>query len=216
MLNVPETMNADRAFFEATAPLEEPKTAAAMRAILKDPRDTSAARLLSATPRYNAFLRTTCTATRLAGGHANNALPQAASATVNCRVLPREPLDSVKATLERVVADTGIRITDLGRIREPPSIPSPLGAEIMGPITAVTRELFGPGVPPVPLMSTGATDGRFLRAAGVPTYGVSGLFGDPNDVRAHGRDERMLVKSFYDGQEFLYWLMLRRAGGYGV
>jgi acetylornithine deacetylase/succinyl-diaminopimelate desuccinylase-like protein len=177
-----------RAFFEATAPLEEPKTAAAMRAILKDPRDTSAARLLSATPRYNAFLRTTCTATRLAGGHAYNALPQSATASVNCRVLPGEPLDSVKETLARVVADTGIRITDLARVREPP---------------------------PVPFMSAGATDGRFLRAAGVPTYGVSGLFGDPNDVRAHGRDERMLVKSFYDGQEFLYRLMVRLAGGDG-
>jgi len=205
-----------RAFFEATAPLEEPKTAAAMRAILRNPRDTSAARLLSATPRYNAFLRTTCTATRLAGGHAYNALPQAAIASVNCRLLPGESLDSVKATLARVVADTGIWITKTVPFREPPSIPSPLGAEIMGPIAAVTRELFGPRVPPVPFMSAGATDGRFLRAAGVPTYGVSGLFGDPNDVRAHGRDERMLVKSFYEGQEFLYRLMVRLAGGDGA
>jgi acetylornithine deacetylase/succinyl-diaminopimelate desuccinylase-like protein len=201
-----------RAFFEATAPLEEPKTAAAMRAILRNPRDTSAARLLSATPRYNAFLRTTCTATRLAGGHAYNALPQSATASVNCRLLPGESLDSVKATLARVVADTGIWITKTVPFREPPSIPSPLSAEIMGPIATVTRELFGPRVPPVPFMSTGATDGRFLRAAGVPTYGVSGLFGDPNDVRIHGRDERILVKSFYDGQEFLYRLMVRLAG----
>jgi acetylornithine deacetylase/succinyl-diaminopimelate desuccinylase-like protein len=200
-----------RAFFEATAPLEEPKTAAAMRAILRNPQDTAAARLLSATPRYNAFLRTTCTATRLAGGHAYNALPQSATASVNCRLLPGELLDSVKATLAGVVADTAIRITDLARVQEPPSIPSPLGAEIMGPIATVTRELFGPRVPPVPFMSAGATDGRFLRAAGVPTYGVSGLFGDPNDVRAHGRDERMLVKSFYEGQEFLYRLMVRLA-----
>jgi acetylornithine deacetylase/succinyl-diaminopimelate desuccinylase-like protein len=210
----PVRLNAvSRAFFEATAPLEEPNTAAAMRAILKNPGDTSAARFLSATPRYNAFLRTTCTATRLAGGHAYNALPQAATASVNCRLVPRESLDSVKATLARVVADTAIRITDLARVREPPSIPSPMGPEIMGPVAAVTHELFGPRVPTVPFMSAGATDGRFLRAAGVPTYGVSGLFGDPNDVRAHGRDERMLVKSFYDGQEFLYRLMMRLAGG---
>jgi acetylornithine deacetylase/succinyl-diaminopimelate desuccinylase-like protein len=200
-----------RAFFEATAPLEEPKTAAAMRAILRNPRDASAARLLSATPRYNAFLRTTCTATRLAGGHAYNALPQVATASVNCRLLPEEALDSVKATLARVVADTGIRITQTVSVRQPPSIPSPVDAGIMGPIAAVTRELFGLRVPPVPFMSAGATDGRFLRAAGVPTYGVSGLFGDPNDVRIHGRDERMLVKSFYDGQEFLYRLMVRLA-----
>ncbi|HET9041212.1 MAG TPA: M20/M25/M40 family metallo-hydrolase [Gemmatimonadales bacterium] len=202
-----------RAFFEATAGLEEPKTAAAMRALLRNPRDTAAARLLSVSPRYNAVLRTTCTATRLAGGHANNALPQLATATVNCRVLPGESLDSVKATLARVVADTGIRIGEAVPRHEPPSIPSPLGAEIMEPVAAVTRELFGPRVPSVPFMSTGATDGRFLRAAGVPTYGVSGLYGDPNDVRAHGRDERMLVKSFFDGQEFLYRLMVRLAGG---
>ena len=201
-----------KAFFEATAPLQEPKTAAAMRAILENPRNASAARLLSATPRYNAFLRTTCTATRLAAGHAYNALPQLATASVNCRLLPGDPLDSVKATLARLVADTAIRITDLARVQEPPSIPSPLGAEIMDPVAAVTRELFGPRVPQVPFMSAGATDGRFLRAAGVPTYGVSGLLGDPNDVRAHGRDERLLVKSFYDGQEFLYRLMLRLAG----
>ena len=110
------------------------------------------------------------------------------------------------------MADTAIQITEtipLGDRGD--AIPSPLTAEIMEPVTSVTQELFGASVPVIPVMSTGATDGRRLRSAGIPTYGVSGLFGDPNDARAHGRDERMLVKSFFDGQEFLARLVHRLA-----
>ncbi len=181
-----------------------------MRALLRNERDSSAVRLLSASPRLNAVLRTTCTATRLAGGHANNALPQLATATLNCRIVPGHSVEAVQETLRRVVADTAIEFRKISAEEPEPPVTA-LAPEIMEPIGEITREMFG--VPVVPFMSPGGTDSRFLRSAGIPSYGVSGLFGDPNDVRAHGRDERMLVKSFYDGQEFLYRLVLRLAGG---
>ncbi|HET7458957.1 MAG TPA: M20/M25/M40 family metallo-hydrolase, partial [Gemmatimonadaceae bacterium] len=203
-----------RAFFQSTAPLEVPNVGAAMRAIVANPNDSAAAATLSADPRYNSMLRTTCVATRLAGGHAYNALPQTASANVNCRIVPTSTPEETRATLARLLADTGIAITETVPIREKSgAAPSPLTAELMGPVTSITHTMFGASVPVIPVMSTGATDGRFLRAAGIPTYGVSGIFGDPADVRAHGRDERLLVKSFYDGQEFLQRLVHQLAGG---
>jgi acetylornithine deacetylase/succinyl-diaminopimelate desuccinylase-like protein len=203
-----------RAFFERSAALETPAVGAAMRALVANPSDSAAAAVLSAEPRYNAMLRTTCVATRLLGGHAYNALPQTASANVNCRIVPGETPEQVRDALARVFADTGIRITETVPIREKSGAqPSPLTAELMTPVTEITRSMFGANVPVVPAMSTGATDGRFLRAAGIPTYGVSGIFGDPADGRAHGRDERLLVRSFYDGQEFRSRLVHRLAGG---
>ena len=203
-----------RAFFERSAALETPAMGAAMRAIVGNPADSAAAALLSAEPRYNAMLRTTCVATRLLGGHAYNALPQTASANVNCRIVPGETPEQVRDALERVFADSGIRITETVPIREKSgAAPSPLTAELMTPVTEITHAMFGANVPVVPVMSTGATDGRFLRAVGIPTYGVSGIFGDPSDSRAHGRDERLLVRSFYDGQQFLNRLVHRLAGG---
>ena len=205
-----------RAFFANTAPMEAPAMGAAMRAIVANPNDSAAAATLSADPRYHSMLRTTCVATRLAGGHAYNALPQTASANVNCRIVPTQTPQEVRDALARVLADTGIAITETVPIREKSgAAPSPLTAELMRPITDITHAMYGANVAVIPVMSTGATDGRFLRAAGIPTYGVSGIFGDPNDVRAHGRDERLLVKSFYDGQEFLYRLTHRLAGGGG-
>ncbi len=203
-----------RAFFERTAAVEEPALGAAMRAIVKNPKDAAAAKTLSAVPRYNSMLRTTCTATRLAGGHAYNALPQTASANINCRIVPTETPEQVRATIARVVADTAIKISETVAIREKSvAAPSPLTPELMTPVTELTHAMFGPGVPVIPLMSTGATDGRFLRAARIPTYGLSGIFSDPGDIRAHGRDERLLVRSYYDGQEFLHRLVAQLAGG---
>ena len=197
-----------RTFFERTAALETPETGAAMRAIVANQEDSAAAAILSRDARYNSMLRTTCVATRLSGGHAYNALPQTATANVNCRIVPTQTPQEVRAMIARVVADTGIHITETVEIREKSgAAPSPLTAELMDPITSITHSMFGANVPVIPVMSTGATDGRFLRAAGIPTYGVSGLFGDPADSRAHGRDERMLVKSFFDGQEFLQRLV---------
>jgi acetylornithine deacetylase/succinyl-diaminopimelate desuccinylase-like protein len=197
-----------RTFFERTAALESPAVGAAMRAIVANQSDTAAAALLSRDPRYNSMLRTTCVATRLSGGHAYNALPQTATANVNCRIVPTQTPQEVRETMARVLGDTGIHITETVPIHEKSgAAPSPLSAELMGPVTAITHDMFGANVPVIPVMSTGATDGRFLRAAGIPTYGVSGLFGDPSDNRAHGRDERMLVKSYFDGQEFLHRLV---------
>jgi acetylornithine deacetylase/succinyl-diaminopimelate desuccinylase-like protein len=193
-----------RAFFLGTAPIESPATATAMRLIVKNPHDAAAAAMLSREPRYNSILRTTCVATLLHGGHADNALPQTATANINCRIFPNVPVDSVRATLVRVLADTGIVVSEPPNL--PPTSPSPLTAEIMDPIRTLTERQFGK-IPVIPFMSTGATDGRYLRAAGIPTYGVSGLFTEPGDVRAHGKDERVLQKSLYDSQEFLYELV---------
>jgi acetylornithine deacetylase/succinyl-diaminopimelate desuccinylase-like protein len=201
-----------RAYFERTAELEGEQTAADIRAVLSERPDPAALSLvrLSANPAYNAQLRTTCVATMLEGGHAYNALPQLARATVNCRIMPGDPVDEVKATLIRVLDDPQISVTQQG---EPVlSAPSALHEEIMGAIAKVSAE-FWPGVPIVPIMSAGATDGSYLRNAGIPTYGHSGLAGDVDDVRAHGRDERVLVKSFFDGQEYLYRLVKTLAGG---
>jgi acetylornithine deacetylase/succinyl-diaminopimelate desuccinylase-like protein len=198
-----------RPFFERTATIESPEMAAAMRAIVKNPADESAAALISTQPRFSSMLRTTCVATRLSGGHANNALPQTATATVNCRMVPNRSPEDVRQALVRAVNDTGITISPAPALA--PSAPSPLNPELMGPVERLTRAMFG-DIPVIPTMSTGATDGRFLRTAGIPTYGVSGIFNDPNDARAHGRDERLLVKSLFDGQEFLYRLVRELTG----
>ncbi len=213
--NFPVELNeVTRGFFERTAPLEDAKTAAAMRAIVANPADGAASAVLSASARYNSTLRTTCVATRLAGGHAYNALPQSASANVNCRIVPTSTPERVRDMLATVIGDTGIKITSTVPIRERAGAPpSPLTPELIVPVTELTHAMFGAEVPVIPSMSTGATDGRFLREAGIPTYGVSGLFSEPNDSRAHGRDERLLVKSFFEGQEFLHRLVRRLAGG---
>jgi len=201
-----------RVYFERTADLEGDQTAADIRSVISgrpDPTSLSLVRL-SANPAYNAQLRTTCVATMLEAGHAYNALPQLARATVNCRIMPGDPVDEVKATLVRVLDDDQISVMQLG---EPVlSAPSALHEEIMGTIGKLSAE-FWPGVPVVPTMSAGATDGSYLRNAGIPTYGHSGLASDVDDVRAHGKDERVLVKSFFDGQEYLYRLVKMLSGG---
>jgi acetylornithine deacetylase/succinyl-diaminopimelate desuccinylase-like protein len=193
-----------RAYFERTAAIESPEIGAAMRAIAKNEKDSVAAAKLSEVPRYASMLRTTCVATRLAGGHANNALPQTATANINCRVVPNVDPAQVRLTLLQVMGDTGISMSAPPPLE--PSAPSPLAPELMGAVEQISKQLFG-DIPVIPTMSTGATDGMYLRAKGIPTYGVSGLFGDPNDSRAHGKDERMRVQSLYDGQEFLYRLV---------
>jgi len=201
----PVKLNATtRAFFERSAELEDPQVGADMRAVASDTPDPAAVARLSAIPAYNAQLRTTCVATMLQGGHAVNALPQLARANVNCRILPGEPVDEVKATLVRVLADDKIDVTAAGEAVLSP--PSPLTPQILGAVQAVTAKLW-PGVPVIPIMSSGGTDGSHLRNAGIPTYGTSGLATDIVDVRIHGRDERILVQSFYDGEEYLYRLV---------
>ena len=198
-----------RIYFSRSAQFQSGQTADDMRAIARDTPDPEAAARLSQSPTYNSTLRTTCVATRLDGGHANNALPQTARATVNCRILPDDPVDGVMKTIQQVVGDK-VTVT---RASEPvPSAPSALRPEVMGPIEKVTGE-FWPGVPVVPAMSTGATDSRFMRNGSIAMYGVSGLFLDQDDNRSHGLNERMPVKSLYDGHEFLYRLVKELAGG---
>jgi len=195
-----------RTYFERMAGLEaDPKLAAAMHAVAQPTPDRQAVRLLSLTSAYyNALMRTTCVATRLEGGHANNALPQLAAANVNCRILPGESPAGVKAKLEEVIADPKVSV---GFVDEAtPSRPSPLTPAVMQPLEAISAAMF-PGVTVVPVMGTGATDGLYLRNAGIPTYGVEGIFYEADDNRSHGRDERVGVKQFYEGLEFQYRLI---------
>lgn len=207
-----ELNDVTREFFQKSAELEsDPKTAADMRAVGRQPTDLgSAARLAAQVPFWNAMMRTTCVATMLAGGHAHNALPQLASANVNCRILPGVSPASVRQKLVEVLADPTIKVSFVG---EPTaSEPSALRPDVMGAVESLTKEMF-PGVVVVPVMTTGATDGRYLRNAGIPTYGVSGFFLDIDDIRAHGKDERLGVKQYFEGLEFSYRLIRALAGG---
>ncbi len=192
------------AYFEKMSAIEKGETSSDMLAVARR-SDLGAAARLSKSAYYNAVLRTTCVATQLQGGHAENALPQTARATVNCRIFPGSDPKEIQQTLESVVGDEAVRMSPV--LPASPSLPSPLLPEVMGPIERITGEMW-PGVPVVPTMSTGATDGLYLRNAGIPTFGVSGIFGDVDDARAHGKDERLLVSSFYEGREFLYRLVL--------
>jgi len=195
----------NRQFFERSAAQIGGSLGDDFRAVASGNRDPAAvARVAAVGPVFNSRLRTTCVATRLEGGHADNALPQTARALVNCRVLPNETEETVRQTLIRVLANEKIKVTPVNRFF--PSPASPLTPEIMGAVERVTQGLW-PGVRVVPMMSTGATDSRYLRTAGIPAYGTSGMFGEVDDIRAHGRDERMLVRSLYEGQEYLYRLV---------
>ena len=193
-----------RAWLEKASGLEDAQVAADMRSVASAQPDAAAVARLSAKPVYNAQLRTTCVATMLEGGHAMNALPQVARATINCRVLPGEPIEEVQKTLVSVLNDDQISVTQTWA--HVSSDPSPLNPEIMKAIEKLSNE-FWPGTPVIPTMSSGATDGSFLRNAGIPTYGHSGLASDIDDNRLHGKDERLLVKSFFDGHEYLYRLV---------
>lgn len=206
-----------RAYFDRMAASASAGTNAAdMRAVAKDPPNPAAAARLSAkSPFYNALLRTTCVATQLQAGHAENALPQTAQATVNCRLLPDERPAAVQQTLERVQADAQILVTPIGA--PTPSPPSPLAPDVFKAIEIAARAVWSsaqdsPAVPIVPFMETGATDGLLLRNAGIPVYGVTGIAFDPDDVRAHGKDERILVRSFNEGLEFAYQIAKALAG----
>jgi acetylornithine deacetylase/succinyl-diaminopimelate desuccinylase-like protein len=200
-----------RAYFERMAQFETEQTAADIRAMLSEKPDPAAMSFtrLAANPGYNSQLRTTCVATMLEGGHAINALPQLASAKVNCRLMPGESAAEVKTTLERVLADDQIVVTQMHQPML--SAPSALNEEIMGTIEKLSQE-FWPGAVVMPIMSAGATDGSYLRNAGIPTYGHSGLANDIREFRAHGKDERVLIKSFYQGNEYLYRLIKMLSG----
>ncbi|HEV8148995.1 MAG TPA: M20/M25/M40 family metallo-hydrolase, partial [Gemmatimonadales bacterium] len=199
-----------RAFFEKGAAAELPAVAADMRLVARTGNPAAARRLSAASPYYNSVLHTTCVATRLFAGHADNALPQLARATVNCRIEPDESVASVEARLRQVASDSAIHFSRIAEAH--PSPASPLRRDIMGPVEAVAAK-FWPATPVVPEMSTGASDGLYTRNAGIPTYGVAAVFEDMNDSRAHGRDERVGVKEYHLAAEYWYELVKRLASG---
>ncbi len=201
-----------RAYFEAMSKLSGPDVGADMQAVLRSPPDEAAAlRLWKSDPAWNAMLRTTCIATVIDGGHAPNAIPQRVKANVNCRILPGVPMADVRAEIVRVLADDAISVTPVGEGGVQSPMP-PLTDTITGPAREVAARIW-PGVALVPTMLPGYTDGKFLNPAGVPTYGLSGLFADAEGDHIHGLNERMRVKSLMDGRRFLYEVVKRYADG---
>src|SRR6266705_4999300 len=209
-----------RNYFERSAPLTVGQVSADLKAVAKQPPDAAAVQRLSASPYYNSLLHTTCVATMLSGGHAPNALPHTARANVNCRIFPGEDPEEVRKTLERVANDPKVRIsivpqrtTDGKKVTIGAVPPSPLLPEVTQAMEK-TLSITWPGVPLVATMSTGATDGKYTRGADIPTYGISSMFFEMNDSRAHGKDERVGVQDFYDGVDFSYKLIRELASSH--
>ena len=203
-------IDGNRAYFAGMAKIlaakGETATANAMTAFLKNPNDTEALALVSAKdPSWNATLRTTCVATMLDAGHATNALPQRARANINCRIFPGVSAQTVQAKLEELIADPSVKIS-MPETRGPTASPPPLSPEVMAPIEKLTAE-FWPGVPVLPVLQAGATDGEFTNAVGIPTFGVEPVFIGPDLGNIHGLNEYVGVKSLLEGREFLYRLV---------
>ncbi len=197
--------DANRAYFTRMASVVGGETGAAMRTLVANPADTAAAALLSKDAAYHAMLRTTCVATMLDAGHAENALPQRARATINCRIFPGVSPDAVRATLTEIVGDPAVKISPPS-LHFPPAPSPPLTAAVLGPVEQVSARLW-PGVPVVPALEAGATDATWLNAAGIPTFGITGIFEEPDLGHIHGLNERLRVTSLYEGREFLYQLV---------
>jgi len=206
-----ELNNVTRPYFEQLAKEASGQRASDLRAILTNPPDETAVQRLSQDPSVNSVMRTNCVATRLDGGHANNALPQRAQANVNCRIFPGHSLEDIRQQLIKVIADQQITVryvADNGQVAEvvpnrKSLPPPPLNPEVVKPLEKVAAEMW-PGIPVVPFMAAGASDAIYTNAAGIPTYGITGIMIDVDDVRAHGRDERVPVNSFYKGNLFFY------------
>jgi acetylornithine deacetylase/succinyl-diaminopimelate desuccinylase-like protein len=196
-----------KAYFEGMSKIEKGELAADLAAVAKGDKEAMT-RVAATNPGMNSMLRTTCVATMLEGGHAPNALPQLAAANVNCRIFPDDKPEYVMETLKKVIADDQVTVTVKNSEGKAP--PSPMRTDILKAFNQITDTMW-PGVITLPSMATGASDGRYLRQSGIPTYGVQGFFLDRNDIRAHGRDERMPVQSFYEGQTFLYELVKKLA-----
>jgi acetylornithine deacetylase/succinyl-diaminopimelate desuccinylase-like protein len=190
-----------RTYFERSAQFETGQMAEDMRAVAAGHPDEAATDRLSRSALYNATLRTTCVATQLVAGHAENALPQSAKATVNCRILPHDDPAEVEATLRKVLDSPRIKLEATNPPLRSPA--SPLRPDVVQVVESITQQMW-PGITVVPTMSTGATDSRFMRNIGIPMYGVSGIFSEPSDARAHGLDERVAIPRLYDGREFMY------------
>jgi acetylornithine deacetylase/succinyl-diaminopimelate desuccinylase-like protein len=199
------------AYFEKMGALQKDALGAAMRDIAIHPDSKSAEAVVSADRAYNSMLRTTCVATLLTAGHAINALPQRATASVNCRIIPGETAEDVQATLERTVSGLGLKVTRLTAKERTLAVPPPLDPKIVGPMEKIAAQHF-PGVPVIPEMSTGASDATHLGRIGIPTYGVPGLWNEPETAGAHGLNERISVNSLYRGRDYLFDLIRYFAG----
>ncbi|HVY87931.1 MAG TPA: M20/M25/M40 family metallo-hydrolase [Hyphomonadaceae bacterium] len=189
-----------REYFRITGPMLGGETGAAMRAVAKNPDDQAALATLMKDPSYNAQVHTTCVATMLEGGHAPNALPQRARATLSCRVMQGTTPEQVQQALEKAINDPEVKVAI--EKRRDGSSPPPLTDEVMAPVKEMAKKMW-PGVPVVPSMTAGATDGRFFMNAGIPTYGMSGMFSTAGETNAHGLNEKIRVKSLYEGRDFL-------------
>jgi acetylornithine deacetylase/succinyl-diaminopimelate desuccinylase-like protein len=194
-----------RTYFNRMSSIVGGESGAAMKALVNDPADAKAAATLSQDPRLNAMLRTTCVATLMDAGHATNALPQRARANINCRIFPGVPVEDVRQTLARIVADPQISVSTV-EPSDPMVLPPPLTPAIMKPIEEVTRRIY-PGIEVVPVLQAAGTDAIYLAESGIPTYGLSGMFIDPDLSNIHGLNERIRVQSLYDGRDFLYSLV---------
>jgi acetylornithine deacetylase/succinyl-diaminopimelate desuccinylase-like protein len=206
----PVKLNAvTRVYFERVAATENSEVANAIQALLAGSTDAAALAPLTERPTINNQIRTTCVATMLDAGHAENALPQTAHATINCRIMPDEAVDEVTRMLVGAIDDPKIAVSPIGKAVLSP--PSPLNPEVMQAVERIVADMW-PGVPVIPTMSAGYTDSRWLRNAGIASYGVSGLFNDPGKSGVHGLNEQIGVKALYDGKEFLYRLVKTLAG----
>ena len=194
-----------RAYFTETARLTGGEAGAAMLRLIANPGDTAANAIVSKDPTFHSMLRTTCVATLLDGGHASNALAQRAGANVNCRMFPGDPIENVRAQLAKAIGDAAITVVPTGDISPTPP-PPPLTPLVYGTAKALAAKHF-PGVPMLPAMTTGATDGRFLNAAGIPTYGVPGRFSDVDGNGVHGLNERKSVAGLYAERDYLFELI---------
>ena len=201
-----QTLPVTRAYFAQLAPLTGGAMGAAMAAFAKNPGDAKAVAELVTDPRYNATLRTTCVATLVNAGHATNALPQRATANVNCRIFPGTTTEQVRDVLQQLVADPQVKVTAQSARNEPTKTPPPLTPAVMQPILAEAAKHW-PGVPVVPQLEIGATDASFMTPAGIPTYGFTAMFFDPDGSRMHGLNERIRAQVLYEGRDALYDLV---------
>jgi acetylornithine deacetylase/succinyl-diaminopimelate desuccinylase-like protein len=197
--------DANRAYFAGMSKIVGGEAGAAMRSVIKNPEDIAAVALLDKDTNWHAMLRTTCVATMLSAGHATNALPQRARANINCRIFPGVTRDAILAQLVKIVDDPAVAVT-IPEVRGPVASPAPLTPQILKPIEEVAHEMW-PGIPVIPTLEPGATDAQFLNPAGIPTYGITGLFTDPDEGHIHGLNERIRVNSVYEGRTFLYRLV---------